>query len=211
MSVDLDEMEEAENELEEWLVEQAENGIPEIVLIGLLRDYADDIEQLGYVPRMWGEAEDETNQLLRHCPQSEQADTILRRLLDASASLWNQLTYERRQRFFAGESVWDCDDYYDEYVDVLGSATTQQSTLASTTPPQRSFFETVEAADQEVSPPGYWGTKPTDGRDLRTYVRNDAYTIRGASALGLKCLSGASSKPSTVLVEPNDSPCCRPR
>jgi putative transposase len=61
-------------------------------------------------------------------PQSEQADTILRRLLDASASLWNQLTYERRQRFFAGESVWDCDDYYDEYVDVLGSATTQQST-----------------------------------------------------------------------------------
>ena len=29
-------------------------------------------------------------------PQSEQAGTILRRLLDASASLWNQLTYERR-------------------------------------------------------------------------------------------------------------------
>jgi len=33
--------------------------------------------------------------------------------------------------------------------------------LAPTTPPKRSFFETVEAADQEVSPPGYWGTKPT--------------------------------------------------
>jgi len=30
---------------------------PEIVLIGLLRDYADDIEQLGYVPRMWGESD----------------------------------------------------------------------------------------------------------------------------------------------------------
>jgi hypothetical protein len=36
-------------------------------------------------------------------PQSEQADTVLRRLLDASASLWNQLTYARRQQFFAGE------------------------------------------------------------------------------------------------------------
>ncbi|GGK79540.1 hypothetical protein [Haloarcula sebkhae] len=57
MSVELNEIEEAEVELEEWLVEQAENGIPETVLIGVLRDYADDIEQLGYVPRMWGESE----------------------------------------------------------------------------------------------------------------------------------------------------------
>lgn len=56
MSVDLTEIEEAEVELEQWLVEQAENGIPEIVLIRLLRDYADDIEQLGYVPRVWDEA-----------------------------------------------------------------------------------------------------------------------------------------------------------
>lgn len=55
MSVDLNEIEEAEIELEQWLVEQAENGVPEIVLIGLLRDYADDIEHLGYVPRVWGD------------------------------------------------------------------------------------------------------------------------------------------------------------
>jgi hypothetical protein len=57
MSVELNEIEAAEVELEEWLVEQAETGIPEIVLIGLLRDYADDVEDLGYVPRMWGESE----------------------------------------------------------------------------------------------------------------------------------------------------------
>lgn len=57
MAVELNEIEESEVELEQWLVEQAENGIPEIVLIGLLRDYADDIEQLGYVPRMWGESD----------------------------------------------------------------------------------------------------------------------------------------------------------
>jgi len=57
MAVELNEIEEAEVELEEWLVEQAENGVPEIVLIGLLRDYADDVEHLGYVPRMWGESE----------------------------------------------------------------------------------------------------------------------------------------------------------
>jgi len=55
MSVDLNEIEEAEIELDQWLVEQAENGVPEIVLIGILRDYADDIEHLGYVPRVWGD------------------------------------------------------------------------------------------------------------------------------------------------------------
>jgi len=37
--------------------------------------------------------------------QSDLVDTVLRRLFDASASLWNQLTYARRQQFFAGESV----------------------------------------------------------------------------------------------------------
>jgi len=57
MAVKLNEIEEAEVDLEQWLVEQARNGIPEIVLIRLLRDYADDVEQLGYVPRMWGESE----------------------------------------------------------------------------------------------------------------------------------------------------------
>jgi len=54
MAVDLDGVEQAEDELEQWLVDQAEAGVPEIVLVGLLRDYADDIDQLGYVPRMWG-------------------------------------------------------------------------------------------------------------------------------------------------------------
>ena len=57
MPFDLSEIAGTEVELEGWFVDQTENGIPEIVLIGLLRDYADDIEQLGYVPRMWGEPE----------------------------------------------------------------------------------------------------------------------------------------------------------
>lgn len=54
MSVDLNEIDQAEADLEAWLVEQAESGVPELVLIGLLRDYADDVEDIGYVPRMWG-------------------------------------------------------------------------------------------------------------------------------------------------------------
>jgi len=99
-------------------------------------------------------------------PQSEQADIVLRRLLDASASLWNQLTYDRRQRFFAGESVWDCDGYYDEYVNVLGSATTQQITRVNDAA-WRSFFETVEEpAEWSVKVSGHsafpWWDGPTD-------------------------------------------------
>jgi hypothetical protein len=55
MAVELNEIEEAKVELEQRLVDQAENGLPEVVLVGFLQDCADDIEHLGYVPRMWGE------------------------------------------------------------------------------------------------------------------------------------------------------------
>lgn len=57
MAVELNEIEEAEVDLEQWLVDQTEHGVPEVALIGILRDYADDIEDLGYVPRMWGESD----------------------------------------------------------------------------------------------------------------------------------------------------------
>lgn len=50
-------IERAETSLETWLVEQAEACVPEVVLKGLLRDYADDIEHLGYAPRSWGRSE----------------------------------------------------------------------------------------------------------------------------------------------------------
>lgn len=40
---------------EVWLVEQAEARVPEAMLVGLLRDYAYDVERLGWVPRRWGE------------------------------------------------------------------------------------------------------------------------------------------------------------
>lgn len=45
------EIEAAEASLETWLVEQAEAGVPETVLVGVLREYAADVERLGPVPR----------------------------------------------------------------------------------------------------------------------------------------------------------------
>nr|WP_239642077.1 transposase [Natrinema versiforme] len=125
-------------------------------------------------------------------PQSEQADIVLRRLLDASASLWNQLTYDRRQRFFAGESVWDCDSYYDEYVDVLGSATTQRSPASTTPPGGRSSRQSRSPTGRSVRP-AYWGNQ-ADGRDLRTYIRNDAYTINWGERSRLEVPIGSQLK-----------------
>jgi len=42
-----------ERELERLLAKHAEAGIPELVLVELLRDYATTIETIGYIPRTW--------------------------------------------------------------------------------------------------------------------------------------------------------------
>ncbi|QSX01199.1 transposase [Haloterrigena alkaliphila] len=107
-------------------------------------------------------------------PLSTQDEQLLRDLLDASASLWNELTYERRQNFFDGESVWDTADYRKQYVGVLGSATAQQ-VIRKNSEAWRSFFATREGGE-DTAPPGYWGNED-EGRELRTYLRNDQYTL----------------------------------
>nr|WP_276282845.1 hypothetical protein [Halorussus sp. DT72] len=48
-----------EHDLERWLLRQAQAGVPELVLVGLLREYADVIECCGVIPRSWGEASPE--------------------------------------------------------------------------------------------------------------------------------------------------------
>ena len=40
-----------ERALEQWLERQATQGVPELVLVSLLREAADDIEERGYVSR----------------------------------------------------------------------------------------------------------------------------------------------------------------
>ncbi|MFD1646091.1 RNA-guided endonuclease InsQ/TnpB family protein [Haloarchaeobius litoreus] len=107
-------------------------------------------------------------------PRSDQDAELLHELLDASASLWNELTYERRQNYFDGESIWDTADYRKQYVGVLGSATAQQL-IRKNKSAWNSFFSLTEKG-KHCSPPGYWGNED-DGRTLRTYIRNDQYTL----------------------------------
>jgi hypothetical protein len=44
-----------ERALDQWLVRQATQGVPELVLVSLLREAADDIEERGYVSRQGGQ------------------------------------------------------------------------------------------------------------------------------------------------------------
>jgi len=48
---DIHSAEEAQRAIERWAVTYAEEGVPELILISLLRESADDIERLGYISR----------------------------------------------------------------------------------------------------------------------------------------------------------------
>lgn len=111
-------------------------------------------------------------------PRTPADRELLIRVLDASASLWNQLNYERRQQFFDGESVWETADYRTRYVCVLGSATAQQ-VIRKNDAAWRSFFALKEQGAAHGLP-GYWGNEE-EGRERRTYIRNDQYSLRWAS------------------------------
>ncbi|MCU4719286.1 RNA-guided endonuclease InsQ/TnpB family protein [Halapricum hydrolyticum] len=124
-------------------------------------------------------------------PRSPEDEELLRRLLDASASLWNELTYERRQQFFDGESVWDTADYRKQYVGVLGSATAQQ-VIRKNSEAWRSFFAARDNGE-DTAPPGYWGNED-DGRELRTYIRNDQYTLRWGDCSTIEITVGSDLK-----------------
>ena len=103
-------------------------------------------------------------------PTTEERKECLRRLLNASASLWNELTYERRQNYFCGDDVWETSEYRGRYNGVVGSATVQQVTRKNSEA-WRSFFALKETG-ADANPPSYWGNE-ADGRELRTYIRCD--------------------------------------
>ncbi|WP_254809667.1 RNA-guided endonuclease InsQ/TnpB family protein [Natronosalvus amylolyticus] len=117
-------------------------------------------------------------------PRSAKEREVFVRWLDASASLWNETNYARRQAFLEDdESFWDADtgSLEGKYKGVLSSSVAQQI-IRKNSEAWRSFFSSNEKyhagkLDEKPSPPGYWGNED-DGRLLRTYVRNDQYTIQ---------------------------------
>lgn len=117
-------------------------------------------------------------------PRSVKECEVFVRWLDASASLWNETNYARRQSFLSNtnDSVWEVDTgtLESKYKGVLSSSVAQQI-IRKNSEAWRSFFSLNEKShagylDEKPSPPGYWGNEE-DGRVLRTYVRNDQYTL----------------------------------
>ncbi|EMA52311.1 IS200/IS605 family transposon protein TnpB [Halococcus thailandensis] len=127
-------------------------------------------------------------------PMSDKDAELLHRVLDASASLWNELNYERRQNFTdpdIDKPVWETEDYRKRYKGVLGSATAQQM-IRKNDAAWRSFFALKEKGEANGLP-GYWGNED-DGRELRTYVRNDQYTLETGEYSRLEIPVGSDLK-----------------
>ncbi|MDR5656959.1 transposase [Halodesulfurarchaeum sp. HSR-GB] len=133
-------------------------------------------------------------------PRSAKEREGFKRWLDASASLWNETNYARRQAFLENdESVWDADTgkLEGKYKGVLSSSVAQQI-IRKNSEAWRSFFSSNEKyhagkLDEKPSPPGYWGNEE-DGRILRTYVRNDQYTIEYGERSRLEVPIGSELK-----------------
>lgn len=132
-------------------------------------------------------------------PCSAKECEVFVRWLDASASLWNKTNYARRQAFFSDESVWTANTgaLEGQYKGVLSSSVAQQ-VIRKNTEAWRSFLTLNEKyhvgkLDEKPSPPGYWGNEE-DGRVLRTYVRNDQYTLQIGTRSRLEVPIGSELK-----------------
>jgi putative transposase len=109
----------------------------------------------------------------------------LRSLADASARLFNEVNYERRQQFFRGEKVdlqGTYKKYYEKYKSILGSDNAQQ-VLNKNNEAWSSFFSLLNLKKKgklpphmnHVSPPRYW--KKEKKRKLILVVRQDRYVV----------------------------------
>jgi putative transposase len=110
----------------------------------------------------------------------------LRRLADATAKLWNELNYERRQQFFSGKGVdfkgtWS--KYYEKYKRMLG--VNAQAVMQKNNEDWNSFFSLLRLKKEgklpphmnHISPPGYWKDKETGRRKLIIVIRQDRYEV----------------------------------
>ena len=125
-------------------------------------------------------------------PQSDEDEELLRRLLDASAALWNEINYERREHYADPDAdVWDISEYRGRYGGTLGASTVQQIERKNREA-WRSFFA-LQQKGEATGKPGFWGNAE-DGRELRTYIRNTSYSIEWGEYSRLELLVGQDLK-----------------
>jgi putative transposase len=112
--------------------------------------------------------------------------------LDASAALWNEINYERREQYADPDAdVWDISEYRGRYGGTLGASTVQQIERKNREA-WKSFFA-LQKKGEANGKPGYWGNQD-DGRDLRTYIRNTSYSVEWGEYSRLEILVGQDLK-----------------
>ena len=125
-------------------------------------------------------------------PQSDADEELLRRLLDASAALWNEINFERRENYADPDGdVWDICEYRGRYGGTLGASTVQQIERKNREA-WRSFFA-LQQKGEANGKPGFWGNQE-DGRELRTYIRNTSYSVEWGEYSRLEILVGQDLK-----------------
>jgi len=125
-------------------------------------------------------------------PQSEEDKELLRHLLDASAALWNEINYERRENYADPDGdVWDISEYRGRYGGTLGASTVQQIERKNREA-WKSFFA-LEKKGEANGKPGFWGNAD-NGRELRTYIRNTSYSVEWGEYSRLEILVGQDLK-----------------
>ena len=125
-------------------------------------------------------------------PQSDKDRELLLRLLDASAALWNEINYERRENYANPDAdVWDISEYRGRYGGVIGASTVQQIERKNSES-WNSFFS-LKKKGESNGKPGYWGNE-REGRELRTYIVNQAYSVEWGEYSRLEILVGQDLK-----------------
>ncbi len=140
-------------------------------------------------------------------PLSTTGEQLLRDLLDASAALWNEVNYQRLMRYngedgFEDKDVWDADTgrLEGQYKGVLGASTAQQ-VIRKNSEAWHGFFRLKEqyhddsntSVTEHPEPPGFRGNED-EGRQLKTVIRNDAYTVEWGDRSRLEILVGSELK-----------------
>ncbi|MEM3685499.1 transposase [Sulfolobus tengchongensis] len=123
--------------------------------------------------------------IVRLLPNGHQHKKLLK-LADASAKLFNELNYERRQQFFHGEEVdfkgtWN--KYYEKYKGILG--VNAQAVMQKNNEAWSSIFSLLKLKKEgklpphmtHVSPPRYWKDRENKRRKKILVVRQDRYEV----------------------------------
>jgi len=140
--------------------------------------------------------------IVRLLPSGAQERKLMR-LADASAKLWNELNYERRQQWNGGQRV-DLEGterkYHEEYKGVLGPHNAA-AVIAKNNETWGSFFSTLKLKKEgklpkhrRVSSPGYWKDREEGKRKPIFVVAGDSYAVDEASRV-IRIKLGRKKKP----------------